>query len=139
MTPQDMSYCQLVGWLEICEFRQQELEGQAEPVSVVEGYIYTDKEYYGGKHPAVFKGQQAEIILAAARKNPTTKLRIFTHGSLRSGNGCTRVLVKFVRIIEQGVNLIQISDEITALFEKQPNGNPHKEIIAILAKHMAKK
>jgi hypothetical protein len=138
MTPQDMSYCQLVGWLEICEYRQQTYDGHTKTVPVIDGYIYTDKEYYGGKHPVVFKGQQAEIVLSAAKDSPSNKLRLFVHGSLRSMNGCTRVIAKFVRVIEQGVDLAQLSDEITALFNTSTNGTAPQGLIAILARHIAK-
>ncbi|MBT3391359.1 MAG: hypothetical protein HN413_13235 [Chloroflexi bacterium] len=135
MTPQDMSYCQLVGWLEICAVRNQPSDKKSQ-VTVIEGFINTDKAYFGGRHPVIIKGKPTEVILAAANGHQTKRLRLFAHGSLRSTDECTRVNVKFVRIIKHDVDVDQLTKEIAQLIEQSPNGNAQEAIADILERHI---
>jgi len=94
--------CSLIGWLEISD-KQQTQDSEGKTIPVLLGYIHTDREYFGGKHPIVMKGRPADIVIEAAQ-HYSEPVQIFIVGKLRSRfqDKYGHVVVHYVRVLGAG-------------------------------------
>ena len=125
--------CSLIGWLEINQATTQEIDGHETPV--LHGFIHTDKTYYGGKHPITLVGKQAQILIDAARQHLGQRIQISLRGPLRSMDDSSRVIGKYVDVLDRNVDPAQITQELAQLLEKPTNGDTLELIAAILAQY----
>jgi hypothetical protein len=91
----------LSGWLEINQippmpFKRGQLEGP-----VISAWLYTDKPYFGGRHPVLIIGQPATITLQWARESdPQAGLpQVVIQGKLVSHEGSSSVLTKVIHFL----------------------------------------
>ena len=91
----------LVGWLQVDRLETVSLNGGNPGEVVIHASLYTDKPYFGGKHPLLLSGQPAAITLDWARQSdPRSGLpQVIVQGQLVSRQETTVVLVKFVRFL----------------------------------------
>lgn len=129
--------CSLTGWLEISDVTTRVVEGEGEK-PVVLGYVHTDKAYFGGRHPVVFTGDPAKIVIDQAKKHgAATRPLISLHGYLRSHEDDSRVVVQFVRFLgPQQPDYAQIAAALERLTSQaSDNGDRRKEIIKLLRQY----
>jgi hypothetical protein len=91
----------LSGWLEINHIppmppRRGQIDGP-----VIHASLYTDKPYFGGRHPVLIIGQPAQITLQWARESdPQAGLpQVVIQGKLVSHEGSSTVLVKVIHFL----------------------------------------
>jgi len=97
----------LIGWLEITAI-QQEQDSDGQWIPVLQGYIHTDKAYFGGRHPVLMKGKPASIVIEAAQQ-VNNVVQVFIIGRLRSPtseDGRSYVIVHYVRILGEGAEYL---------------------------------
>lgn len=129
--------CSLTGWLEISDVTTRVVEGEGEK-PVVLGYVHTDKAYFGGRHPVVFTGNTAEIVIDQAKKRGTaTRPLVSLHGHLRSHEGDSRVVARYIRFLgPQQPDYAQIAAALERLTQNaSDNGDRRKEIIKLLRQY----
>jgi hypothetical protein len=129
--------CSLTGWLEISDVTTRVVEGEGEK-PVVLGYVHTDKAYFGGRHPVVFTGDPAKIVIDHAKKRGAKNRPLISlHGYLRSHDGDSRVVVQFVRFLgPQQPDYAQIAAALERLTQNaSDNGDRRKEIIKLLRQY----
>jgi hypothetical protein len=88
----------LSGWLEINKIPALPVKRGQPEQPVIQAWLYTDKPYFGGRHPVLIIGQPAQITLQWAREsNPQAGLpQVVIHGKLVSHEGSSTVLVKVI-------------------------------------------
>jgi hypothetical protein len=129
--------CSLTGWLEISDVTSRFVEGEGEK-PVVLGYVHTDKAYFGGRHPVVFTGDPAKIVIKHAQKRRNeSKPTIYLRGYLRSHRGDSRVVARYVRFLgPQQPDYAQIAAALERLtLNASDNGDRRKEIIKLLRQY----
>jgi hypothetical protein len=136
MNTKPFSECNLSGWLEISDVTSRVVEGEGEK-PVVLGYVHTDKAYFGGRHPVVFTGNPAEIVIQQAKHRGTkSKPLVFLSGSLRSHEEKSRIIVRYVRFLEPILNTNQLAIAFENLMSQTSgNGDRRKEIIKLLRQY----
>jgi len=105
--------CRLIGWLEITTI-QQEQDADGNWIPVLLGYVHTDREFFGGKHPVIIKGRPASLVLEVAQQ-VDEPVQVFVMGKLRSptaNDGRSHVVVRYVKILGIGAEYLMLGQDM---------------------------
>lgn len=122
----------LSGWLEIdCASVANPLKNTRPEDLILPAWLYTDKPYFGGRHPVLITGQPALITLQWARESdPRAGLpQVVLQGKLVSRDGSSLVLAKvihFLGSLNPTVNKLRTG--LLHLYRQTPDANQRAEI-----------
>ena len=90
----------LVGWLQVERVEMLAVDTQT-PQPVIHAWVFTDRPYFGGKHPVLISGQAALHTLEWARQSdPQAGLpQVVVQGQLVSHQETSSVLARFIRFL----------------------------------------
>ena len=124
----------LIGWMEIERVEMLALDGDV-PQPVIHAWLYTDKAYFGGKHPILLSGQPAVITLEWARQSdPKAGLpQVIINGRLVSRQESTAVLVKFISFVGTlNPSVRSIVIRLARLFRQNGDSRLRSEVLRLL-------
>lgn len=126
----------LSGWLEVdCVPTENPLKTNRSEDLILHAWLYTDKPYFGGRHPIVIAGQPALITLQWARESdPRAGLpQVVLQGKLISRGDSSLVLAKVIHFLGSlNPTVNELRSGLLQLYRQTPDVKQRATILKLI-------